>query len=73
MPKSKTISDSWLSNPEYNDSLSKKDEVTARCSYCCKDVDVSNMGEAALRIHKKSKREKIAPQYSNLSSFSSFK
>ena len=75
MPKSKTkVFDSWLSNPEYNGWLSKKDESTARYSYCCKDVDVSNMGEAALRSHKKSKRHcERSPQCSNLSSFSSFK
>ena len=53
MPKNKTkFSDSWLSNPEYNGWLSKKDESTARCSHC-KNVDVSNIGEAALRIQKK--------------------
>ena len=56
MPKNKTkFSDSWLSNPKYNGWLSKKDESTARCSYCCKVVYVSNMGEAALRSHKKVK------------------
>ena len=54
MPKNKSkFSKSWLSNPEYDGWLSKKDESTARCSNCCKDVDVSNMGEAALRSHKK--------------------
>ena len=53
MPKNKTkFSDSWLSNPEYDGWLSKKDGSTARCFYCCKDVDVSNMVEAALRSHK---------------------
>ena len=56
MPKNKTkFSDSCFSNPEYNGWLSKKDGSTARCSYCCKDVDLSNMGKAALRSHKKSK------------------
>ena len=71
MPKTKTkFSDSWISNPEYNDWLSKKDEPTARFSY----VDVSNMSRAALRKHKKSKiHSERSPQGSNLSSFPSFK
>ena len=74
MPKNKNrFSDSWLSNPEFNGWLSKKHELTASCSYCCKDVDVSSMGEAALRSHKKSKiHSERSPQSSNLSSFSSF-
>ena len=75
MPKNKNkFSDSWLSNPECNGWLSKKHESTASCSYCCKDVDVSNMVEAALRSHEKSKiHSERSPQSSDLCSFSSFK
>ena len=44
MPKRKTkFSKLWLKNPEYGPWLSKKSQFAGSCSYCCKEIDVSNM------------------------------
>ena len=32
--------------------VQKKNESTAYCTYCAKDINISNMGEAALAIWK---------------------
>jgi len=43
--------DSWLSKKEYNSWLEKKNEYTARCELCRKDIRIDNMGETALKSH----------------------
>ena len=40
--------DSWLKNPLYLARIFPGNvDTIARCRWCCKDVDVSNMGESA--------------------------
>ena len=45
------FSDLWLKLPQYKDWLRKKDDITWKCSYCAKDIDVSNTGESPLKSH----------------------
>ena len=49
--------DGWLRNPLYSAwiLLGKVDSLV-RCKWCCKDVDISNMGESALKSHMKGKK-----------------
>ena len=62
MPRGSHFCGAWLKESVYLDWLQKKDEGTARCSYCCKDIDVRNMGELALKSHMKSqKHKKLSP------------
>ena len=56
MPRKTYFSDLWLKLPQYKDWLRKKDDITGQCSYCAKDIDVSNMGESALKSHAGSKK-----------------
>ena len=71
MPRYKTkFAESWLSNSEYNGWLSKKSDSLAHCKYCVKDIDVSNMGETAIKSHMKGKKhvQKSPPAQSSKSS-----
>ena len=71
MPRYKTkFAESWLSNSEYNGWLSKKSDSLAQCKYCVKDIDVSNMGETAIKSHMKGKKhvQKSPPAQSSKSS-----
>ena len=57
MQKRKTkFSKLWLKNPEYDPWLSKKSEFVGSSSYYCEEIDVSNMGETALKSDMKSKK-----------------
>ena len=57
MPKRKTkFSELWLKNPDYVGWLSRRSDGLAYCSYCCKEIDISNMGESSLKSHLKSKK-----------------
>ena len=57
IPERKTkFSELWLKNLEYGSWLSKKSEFVGSSSYCCKEIDVSNMRETALKSHMKSKK-----------------
>ena len=58
MPRESHFSDLWLTMPEYNGWLRKKNDTTAICKYCCKDINVSNMGEQALKSHMKGQKHK---------------
>ena len=49
------IGDLSLKLPQYKDWLGKKD-ITEQCSYCAKDIEVSNVGESALKSHAGSKK-----------------
>ena len=49
------FSDLWLKLPQYKDWLRNKDDITGQCSYCAKDIDVSMLGESALKSHAGSK------------------
>ena len=44
----------FFKNPLYSAWIvPSKVDTLARCKWCCKDVDISNMGESALRSHMK--------------------
>lgn len=76
MPKYTTkFSESWFTNPEYKSWLAKKNDLTATCKICVKDIDISNMGEAALKSHMKGKKHiaKLPPPQSIVNSFSAFR
>ena len=64
-----TFSDRWLSDSRFSDWLRKVEgnESSAKCSYCCKIFDISNMGESGLTSHMKGKKHKeCAPSSSTL-------
>ena len=64
-----TFSDRWLSDSRFSDWLRKVEgnESSAKCSYCCKIFDISNMGESGLTSHMKGKKHKErAPSSSTL-------
>ena len=47
--KKKKFIESWLSAPEYAGWISKAtSDTVAKCRWCCKEFDTSNMGESAL-------------------------
>ena len=46
----------WLSNPDFENLLKCKNIKAAFCVKCNKSIELSNMGEQALRSHLKSKR-----------------
>ena len=57
MPRKTTFIGSWLSDASYSPWLAKgKLESTAKCKWCFKEFDISNMGEPALKSHMKSKK-----------------
>ena len=56
MPRKSYFSYLWLKLPKYKDWLRKKDDITRQCSYCAKDIDVSNMEESALKSHAGTKK-----------------
>lgn len=46
----------WLSKDEYTQWLrSTENKNKAKCAWCFKEIDISNMGEAALKMHMKGK------------------
>ena len=46
----------WLENERFKHWIRKKNDTVAICSYCCKDVSVPSMEEAALISHMKGKK-----------------
>jgi len=59
MVRTCTFNTAWLANKEYKAWLMQDPgnrDTMARCRYCLKSLDISNMGEAALRSHMKGKR-----------------
>ena len=54
--RKKKFSELWVKNPKNDPWLSKKSEFLGSCSYCCKEIDVFNMGKTALKSHMKSKK-----------------
>jgi len=57
MPKNRSLfQDNWLGEDRFKDWVRKKDDSTAKCSYCWKDISIGNMREAALTSHVKSKK-----------------
>ena len=52
-----TFSDCWLSDSWFSDWLRKVEaNESAKCSYCCKIFDISNMGESGLTSHMKEEK-----------------
>lgn len=41
----------WLEKLEYKEWLLESGRNKARCSVCSKEFDISNMGEAAVKVH----------------------
>ena len=57
MSRKTKFSESGLSNEVCCQWLLKgKPELTAKCQWCCKEFDFSNMGEPALESHMKYKK-----------------
>ena len=51
MPRESHFKDIWLCDPLYQSWVKKKDEKTAYCIDCRKDILISNGGESALKRH----------------------
>ena len=57
MPRKSKFLDSWFKNPLYSACIvPSKVDTLARCKCCCKDVNISNMGESALKSQMKGKK-----------------
>lgn len=58
MPGNCYFKDAWLEHPDYRDWILKEssDLGTARCAVCMCKFSVRNMGEAAVKSHKKSEK-----------------
>ena len=57
MPRKSKLVDNRLKNPLYSAWIVPgKVNTLAGCKWCCKDVDVLNMGESTLKIHMKGKK-----------------
>lgn len=68
MPGKCSFNINWLKKPLYEKWLMRdEDQHKARCSLCCKSFDISNMGEAALTSHGKSKKHMDLLKSSSLS------
>ena len=48
----------WMQEDQYKTWLACVSDVTARCTVCLKNIDLSNMGEGALRSHFQSEKHK---------------
>ena len=46
----------WLKDVKYEAWIAKVDTRTAKCTVCCKQINLSNMGEGALKSHAKCRR-----------------
>ena len=46
----------WCEDERFNHWIRKKNDTVAICNYCSKDVNIANMGEAALTSHMKGKK-----------------
>ena len=71
MPKNGCVyQEKWGHDDRFKLWVRKKDDATAKCNYCFKEINVSNMGEAALTSHMKSKKHlQRTPSQQNLKSF----
>ena len=60
MPGKCTFNDNWTSNASYKDWVIRdpSSKLKARCRFCQKSFDCSNMGESALRSHMNGKKHK---------------
>ena len=57
MPKKKCkFQDCWLGDEKYQKWIRKRDDNTASCTYCWKEISINNMGEPALKSHLLSKK-----------------
>ena len=57
MPGKCTLKEAWLGNRHFSIWIERgKSSGQARCKVCSKDFDIQNMGEAAVKSHKKSKK-----------------
>lgn len=53
-----SFQDTWFRNPSYCDWIGKDqtNRYIAKCVLCVKNIDISNMGEPALKSHAASKK-----------------
>ena len=57
MPRKSKFLDSWLKNPLYAAWIAPgKFDASAHCKWCRKDMDVSSVGESALKSYMKGKK-----------------
>ena len=57
MPRKSKFLDSWLKNPLCSSWIVPgRADTLVRCKWCCKDVDISNMDESALKSHMKGRK-----------------
>ena len=62
MPRASHFADLWLIDSAYIGWLKKTSEVLVRCTYCCKDFDIVNMGEHTLKAMLKVKNIRVKNQ-----------
>ncbi|XP_019127348.1 uncharacterized protein LOC109141461 [Larimichthys crocea] len=66
MPGKCSFNSAWLSKESYQQWLARDgDQGRARCKFCMKSFDVSNMGEAALVSHLKGKKHQVLASATN--------
>ena len=46
----------WVEDERFKHWIRKTNNTVAICNFCCKDVSVASMGEAALTSHMKGKK-----------------
>jgi len=57
MPGNCAFNVKWLENDEYKQWIVMgQSKFKAKCTLCRKEIDISNMGEGALKSHKKSNK-----------------
>ena len=57
MPKDKCkFQDCWLRDKKYQKWIRKKNDNTAYCTYCWKEISINHLGEPALKSHLLSKK-----------------
>lgn len=69
MPGNSHFQPKWVEITEYKQWLQRgSSSGKAKCTMCAKEIDISNMGESALKSHLKSTRHKeLCKTQSNLS------
>ena len=76
MPKNTCkFQDCWLRDEKHQKWIRKKDDDTAYCTYCWKDISINKMGGPALKSHLLSEKHiersplKITTSYANIECF----
>lgn len=57
MPGKYKFKDEWLKNPQFSKWIDQgRSTGDAKCKVCHKNLNIENMGEAAVKSHMKSKK-----------------